>query len=205
MISINAKIIEDLFASEKVRIDNQIALKKAQLYYFQNNPTHSVNRVQIPLELTPNQINYLTLLYNEFEKIVKAKPSTIDDFRIAFDGIIPGTQMKSIANIEFRNELIKRLGYSELRDNFYPEYFEKTGIKTCVYCNSQLALTVRIVGGPRKAKFQIDHYYPKSEYPCFSISFYNLYPVCGPCNNSKSASQINFNLYSDNWSEYSKS
>jgi hypothetical protein len=113
--------------------------------------------------------------------------------------------MISKSNEEFRNELLKRMGYSGVRDNYYPEYFEQLGIKSCVYCNSQFAITVRNVKGQKVAKFQVDHYFPKREYPSFSISFYNLYPVCGPCNNSKSFNNVNFNLYSDNYSDYKSS
>ena len=84
-------------------------------------------------------------------------------------------------------------------------YFEKIEIKSCVYCNSQLALTVRKVNGIKCAKFQVDHYYSKSEFPVFSISFYNLYPVCGPCNNSKSSNKVKFNLYSDSYNDFKTS
>jgi hypothetical protein len=48
-----------------------------------------------------------------------------------------------------------------------------------------------------KAKFQLDHFFPQSEYPGFSISFFNLYPVCGPCNNAKKITHVNFQLYSN--------
>jgi hypothetical protein len=48
-----------------------------------------------------------------------------------------------------------------------------------------------------KAKFQVDHYWPQSKYPCFCISLYNLYPVCGSCNNCKNDNDLNFLLYSD--------
>ena len=41
--------------------------------------------------------------------------------------------------------------------------------------------------------FQLDHFYPKDEFPMFAVSFYNLIPVCGTCNSIKN--NTNFNIY----------
>ncbi|HWY35391.1 MAG TPA: hypothetical protein VNX68_12155, partial [Nitrosopumilaceae archaeon] len=179
--------------------------RKAEVRSFRNNPTRIVNRVSQALPLNAIQRRYINALLRNFENIVRADTSNLAVYKISFDRIITGTQMKSNANKIFRNELLNRMGYGGLRDNYYPEYFEQIGIKSCVYCNSQLALTVRNVKKEKIAKFQVDHHIPKSEYPCFSISFYNLYPVCGPCNNSKSSNNVNFNLYSDDYSDYRSS
>ena len=46
---------------------------------------------------------------------------------------------------------------------------------------------------------------PKSEYPCFSISFFNLLPVCGPCNGKKSANAVDFKVYSDDFKDLKSS
>ena len=48
-----------------------------------------------------------------------------------------------------------------------------------------------------KAKFQVDHFYPQSKHPHFSISLFNLYPVCASCNNVKSDKPVNFKLYTN--------
>jgi hypothetical protein len=66
-----------------------------------------------------------------------------------------------------------------------------------VYCNAQLAVSIERENDTISARFQIDHFYPQSSYPCFSISFFNLYPVCGPCNNIKREQPADFKLYSD--------
>ncbi|AZA93617.1 Uncharacterised protein [Chryseobacterium nakagawai] len=205
MISINSKILIDIHIKDKLNIDALISSRKAELLHFINNPTKIVNRKPTSIVLIGNQLAYLQELYGNFEKIVLANTFEIQNFKIVFDSIISVKLMKTTTYKEFRNELNRRLGYKDLRDNFYSEYFEKIGIKTCVYCSSQYALTVRTVNGKKCAKFQVDHYYSKSDYPCFSISFYNLYPVCGPCNNSKSTNTTNFNLYSDDFNEYKSS
>ena len=43
------------------------------------------------------------------------------------------------------------------------------------------------------AKFQIDHYHPKSIYPAFAISLSNLYPICGYCNQIKNNNEYDLN------------
>lgn len=199
MISINARIIEDIYLSDQVNIDSIIASKKQKLFDVLNSFFTISREYFIGIDFNQDESNYLNYLLSNFEKIIRANNSELEQFEKVFDGIIPGSQMKSRSYTMFRNELIKLLGYKELRDSFYPEYFEKIGIKSCVYCNSQLALTVRKVNGTKSAKFQVDHYYSKSEFPAFSISFYNLYPVCGPCNNSKSNNRVKFVLYSDSY------
>lgn len=204
MISINSQILENIFIDNKADIDNLIVSRKALLSKFLISPP--IKKIFIGGNfLDFNQINYLHYLHNNFEKIVKANNFELEKFKITFDAFISVSTMRKDSHKAFRNKLIEILGYKTIRNDFYPDYFEKIGIKSCVYCNSQYALTVRKVDGIKCAKFQVDHFLSKSDYPCFSISFYNLYPVCGSCNNSKSTKPLNFKLYSDSYKDYSSS
>ena len=45
---------------------------------------------------------------------------------------------------------------------------------------------------------QIDHYFDKSDWPCFSSSFFNFLPSCGYCNQKKSNRFVDFYLYAEN-------
>ena len=111
----------------------------------------------------------------------------------------------------FSLKLQSILGYNH---NSLVKYFLYNGNKTCYICNAQYTLVAqkdyikKYNGGYRfkskykklkktyitqsrnKAKFQLDHYYPKSLYPVFSISLHNLFPICGPCNQVKSNSLL---------------
>ncbi|MEK6493340.1 HNH endonuclease signature motif containing protein [Myroides odoratimimus] len=81
-------------------------------------------------------------------------------------------------------------------------YYSNTGIKTCYVCNAQYAVMAKdekkgrninskIINQERdKAKFELDHILPKSIFPCFSISLYNLLPICPPCNKIKTNNEI---------------
>lgn len=107
---------------------------------------------------------------------------------------------------DIKNKIIIKLGYKGLRNSFYPKYFKEIGVKACVYCNSQL--TISAIKNSKKeysAKFDVDHYYSKDDYPFLSISLFNLYPACASCNRLKSTNPIEFDLYSDDISKVKKS
>ena len=97
------------------------------------------------------------------------------------------------------------LNYTNCRDKFYPKYFRKIGIKSCVYCNSQLTVVITKKNNEIDARLEVDHHYPKSDFPFLSISLFNLYPCCASCNKRKSSTPINFFLYTDITSKLSKS
>lgn len=57
---------------------------------------------------------------------------------------------------------------------------EKTELKVCPYCN----ITYTYSRG-NTTTAQLDHFFPKSEYPIFALCFYNLIPSCPACNKLK--------------------
>lgn len=97
-----------------------------------------------------------------------------------------------------KNAIIIALGYKSLRSSFYPRYFKKIGIKSCVYCNSQLTISAVKSKNFYSAKFDVDHYHSKDEYPFLSICLFNLYPSCSSCNRTKGTQSIEFELYTAN-------
>lgn len=56
-------------------------------------------------------------------------------------------------------------------------------VTVCPYCNRQYIHTI----ASGKARPQLDHYYPKHEYPYLALSLYNMVPSCSICNMSKSS------------------
>lgn len=202
MISINQYIISQILIANSDEIDSLIAKSKQSVVNFKTTPDKSGGKGKPRIKITLNQdeSDYLDTLINNFDKIVKATPPVLMDYKKKFDTIIDGKILSKNHKV-FKNELLERMGYSKLREDYYADYFESTGIKACVYCNSQLAVTVRSFNKKKVAKFQVDHFFPKSEYPCFSISFFNLLPVCGSCNGKKSANAVNFNVYSDDFND----
>jgi 5-methylcytosine-specific restriction endonuclease McrA len=95
----------------------------------------------------------------------------------------------------FKELILEALHYSSRRSDFYPQYFRKLGIKSCVYCNSQLCITAEDENGIMVGKFQVDHHLPKDVYPGMSVWLANLVPSCGSCNNKKGNLEVAFQLY----------
>jgi uncharacterized protein (TIGR02646 family) len=63
------------------------------------------------------------------------------------------------------------------------EWFEKLNLQTCPYCNRNLTSKSKSKDGTTTdLYFDIDHYFPKGQYPYFALSFYNLIPSCTICN-----------------------
>lgn len=151
--------------------------------------------------LTPEEKQYIDNLISDLPQLVVAKPKQlvdkIPDYPPLSKKVLPTPKKGEPKPKQLSDKIINSLGYSELRDTFYARYFGAIGIKTCVYCNSLLTITTENSSGNIRAKFQVDHYRSKNKYPCFSISLYNLYPVCGPCNNIKKEHLVQLDLYED--------
>lgn len=75
-----------------------------------------------------------------------------------------------------------------------------SGLRTCSYCNRQYITPILTSNG--KMRGTLDHFVAKSKYPYFSMSLYNLIPVCYSCNSSFKG-DIEFNF--DDISPYEES
>ncbi|WP_333597776.1 hypothetical protein [Chryseobacterium flavum] len=197
MISINKMQVENLINSLESEINSQHDKAILNLRNLYNNNKY----------LTSKESSFLRLIIREFRKknFVSFPLQDMDDlvYRI---GEMPITQKRRFSGKKkesyLKDEILKALNYSGNRSLFYPQYFQRLGIKSCVYCNSQLTVTIQksleekgIISTEYKANFQVDHYYPKDKYPYLSIALFNLYPVCASCNLTKLNNIIDFKLY----------
>lgn len=114
-------------------------------------------------------------------------------YRIQSGSRHPGKEYKK----KFWELIVDKMHYAnDVRPIMVP-IIEKLGIKTCVYCNVQYALTINHSRG----LFELDHRFPKSEYPFLCTTFYNLQPSCPTCNHGKRTATSDFGLYTTNESE----
>ncbi|MDD2229591.1 MAG: HNH endonuclease domain-containing protein [Candidatus Cloacimonetes bacterium] len=74
------------------------------------------------------------------------------------------------------------------------------GLKTCPYCNENCTYSIYDKGSG-KMRAELDHFLPKSIYPFFALSFYNLIPVCHSCNHVKQEQQIVINPHDDHFDD----
>ncbi len=83
---------------------------------------------------------------------------------------------------------------------------DELDIKVCPYCNRNFIDTyVPERSGKLKSNAQLDHFYPKEQYPYLALSLYNLIPCCAVCNHGKS----NYNQeliypYKESFGDYAK-
>jgi len=79
---------------------------------------------------------------------------------------------------------INRILYSIFVNNGYNmidkwDFINKIEIDTCPYCNRNYVYSL---SNKSRIKPEIDHFFPKSQYPFLGASFYNLIPSCQTCN-----------------------
>jgi hypothetical protein len=189
MIAIAIEHVQDVITEFEKDIYGYISRAVKRLELWANDKT-----------LTPAAKTYVEKLAFYLPVIVIAEPNELDEYVQEFKRM--PFRKGSQDRLDFKNLLEGKLGYINMRDNFFGRYFQKIGIKACIYCNAHLTVSVNsftsAATGRRpvvKAKFQVDHYRPSSEFPYLSISLFNLYPTCGSCNNCKSDGAIYFSLY----------
>lgn len=90
-------------------------------------------------------------------------------------------------------------------DSIYNELYKKynsldkigliqnLGITVCPYCNRSF-----INNRNKSTTAQLDHFYPRSKYPIFSLSICNLIPSCYGCNHIKRENEIGASPYDSN-------
>lgn len=190
-----------MISIEKNKVEKIIQLHKIELDDFQQKSLLKLENFRKENSLNQECKIFLDAIIREFtkENFLTIDNSSFSEI-IARVGVVPKYQKKFHNRSKksfFKDEILGALNYKGLRGSFFPTCFRELDIKACVYCNSQLTLSVEKENGKISAKFQLDHYYPKDKYPYLSIAFFNLYPVCASCNLSKSNDPINFVLYDD--------
>lgn len=185
MIPISSNVVKFAISKNKSTLDKYIEEIKNNLAILKNDPT-----------LDKDQKKYVNSILSKSRNLIFAVPATLKRYKNDFDKIIHPDDIAHKDNKNFRESILGALEYESRRKDFYPEYFSLIGIKACVYCNSQFALTVnRTKKGNPIAKFQVDHHIPKNKYPGLSVSLYNLYPSCANCNLVKGTKTVSFKLY----------
>jgi 5-methylcytosine-specific restriction endonuclease McrA len=183
MISIDEKKVDHLMSIYKKDIEKQTREILRKL------------RTRLAGTRARDQKAYINALIDKGVALILAPRSDIAAFKTEFSHIKKITDSR--ADMAFKDAILSDLGYSKLRTHFYPAYFNQLGIKSCVYCNSQLCVTAEGIGKNPTARYQVDHFISKSEYPCLSIALFNLYPVCASCNNKKGTKRLLFELYAE--------
>ncbi|MCU7618473.1 hypothetical protein NZ698_14830 [Chryseobacterium sp. PBS4-4] len=132
--------------------------------------------------LKPNKdlLNYLNflLISGNLKKLITAKP----------DGLIKIISDLNKNYTEFLDSKSEsnRILYNIFVSSCYDtkkfskhDFITIINLDTCPYCNRNY---IYYLAKKDEIKPQIDHFFPKSKYPFFAMSFYNLIPSCQTCN-----------------------
>lgn len=147
--------------------------------------------------------HYVEEIRNNLHQIILLHPQKFLEFQekhLKLNSTLPSfdsTQWSNAPNNpKFYDALVTILRYKDVRTNILPPILCELDINTCIYCNATYIPTVDI-GNNKKARYELDHFFPKSDYPFLSVSFFNLQPGCPICNRWKLTQKSNFNLYTD--------
>lgn len=86
------------------------------------------------------------------------------------------------SKINYLNEIIGEIinyGLIKAEERHYLLY--KFGVEVCPYCNRNYISKFE-KNGTLKTTADLDHFYPKSDFPLFSLSLHNFVPSCQICN-----------------------
>lgn len=108
----------------------------------------------------PEYLKRLISLYNLNWQ--KSFVTTINDSKILYNIFVKYTYERKLDKLKF----IRGLG----------------NIDTCIYCNRSYIYSLYSSKKKKSIKPELDHFYPKNDYPFLAVSFYNLIPSCQACN-----------------------
>ncbi|ENB2089577.1 hypothetical protein D0258_004444 [Vibrio alginolyticus] len=141
-------------------------------------------------------LNYLKAdNYKKLKETIISNPEKLEKLMSEAKDYLPDGLL-----FNYTNNGVKQTGIGKFLSNtlfnytnyrskeFSHNFFKEIGFDsaTCPYCNESKVKIVKKRGSSNKTKllFHIDHFYPKSIFPYFSLSIYNHIPSCDSCNTS---------------------
>nr|WP_315252064.1 HNH endonuclease [uncultured Flavobacterium sp.] len=125
---------------------------------------------------------FLKFLSDNFEELISAEPNSLLEIHLKYNKLV-----FSVNERENIKSFFLQTGYKNFQNNYGKEFLNLLRIDTCVYCNRNYTLQFDIE--TNHARAELDHWFPKSEFPVLALSFYNLIPSCHSCNHIKGASK----------------
>lgn len=149
--------------------------------------------------------DYVNNIIRHYDEIITLLPSKFGEYQDEyFNGLDENNMSVGIdykaCTKPFFEWVLYCMRYDETRAKKLIQYIHKMGIRTCVYCNAQYAITF-VSDEESFATYDLDHVWAKSSYPFLCTSFFNLVPSCPYCNKLKSKNPSDFNLYTEDEKE----
>lgn len=151
--------------------------------------------------------DYLQNIIDHYDELLDLRPSKFeqyyfDFFNVSKDVLTDKKWIKSKnGRTSFSDTVVKLMRYEDVREKEIIPYLVRLDIHSCVYCNAQYTPTVYVNNRKLLGGYELDHNWPKSEFPFLCTSFFNLYPVCSNCNGWKLNKKIKFVLYTEDYND----
>ncbi|MGX5475379.1 HNH endonuclease [Bacillus toyonensis] len=191
--------VQKLNASSKRSLHVSISIEN--LKYNDINASHLFNMQYMKKEFIEN-VKYFSRLFEQMlnntskisiKKIIKANPMGFEEMQNYVYSIFEFSNLHSGKKKIKENKLLKAIlssifNYSKFSDNGINgwnayEFCRNLGVNVCPYCNRIYTHTVT-KKDENIIRAHLDHFIPKSRYPLFGLSFFNLIPSCSYCNSS---------------------
>ena len=122
---------------------------------------------------------FLSFLSNNFDELISGEPKRLLEIHQEFIKLtFPDIETKII------KEFLLETGYKNFKNK---EFLNLLNIDTCIYCNKNYTLQYDLE--TNHARAELDHWFPKNDFPILALSLYNLIPSCHSCNHIKGASK----------------
>lgn len=138
-----------------------------------------------------------------FEEILVSDYETLRKIKNQLDSV--GCVYKKYENNKDKDTKQKTLDHECVKNSVYDIIYRKydkldkswlinkIGVTVCPYCNREF-----INNRGTSTSAQLDHFYPRSKYPIFALSIFNLIPSCYACNHIKREQEIDISPYDNN-------
>ena len=127
-----------------------------------------------------------------FEMVVKASPERLLQYKKHLDTNYDVDAIMDIlkerkGRCYTETGLYNSMQYGKDHEKAKMILLKGLGITVCPYCNRNY-----IYSDDEMVSCELDHFIPKSKYPIFAVSFYNLIPVCPTCNHKKGETEFKY-------------
>ncbi|WP_052444711.1 HNH endonuclease [Flammeovirga sp. OC4] len=205
MIAFNAQIEEIIFGGSQINLD-QVKNAYRFLSIINQYPPIHINRIadhEIEYKVAFQRFNKLVdfcdfNLEDGLERNIRILKGLNDDeisykrraeqMTKAYEAWCVKNQLYSINKKKlkrggFLNKIYEIFDYENFSKSKGYEFVKSLNLPVCPYCNRQY---ISIEGNDKLkgTRPDIDHFFPKSKYPYFALSIYNLIPSCKVCNSS---------------------
>lgn len=147
-----------------------------------------------------NKLNHYTHFYKYFceagclsDKIIRelltvqGKQAIIDIIELIESRISLDARKLNKSEEEIKTEIedhFNKLFINFSKRDWAIHFLDILEVNVCPYCNRIYTFTAR--RGSLKTKPELDHFFPKKQYPYMAISIFNIVPSCSLCNKGKS-------------------